>query len=457
MYAVIDVETTGGNAQFGKITEIAIYVHDGLQVVDEFVSLINPECAIPPFITQLTGISNEMVEDAPKFYEVAKRIVEITEDTVFVAHNAGFDYNFIKWEFKRLGYHFERNTLCTVKLSRKLIPGRPSYSLGKLCGQFGIEINGRHRAGSDAFATVKLLELLMQNASAGEFEKLVKRDVLPNRLNDHLGKEVIQNLPESIGVYYFFDEKGDPLYVGKSRNIRTRVTKHLTNANTKRAQDMQQRVADVQYELTGSELLALLLESEEIKKLQPFYNQKQRRDSYRYGIFADLRLDGFIHFSYGKKKGLEPVVVCSSEEEARKLMYETTKVYGLCLQKSGLEVAPSEPKACFHHSIKFCQGSCIGEESVDEYNDRAAAAMKTFQFDHPDFLIIDQGRSEEEVSVVKIEEGRYRGFGYADSIVGDHSVEALKDCTSYAQDNREVARIIQGYLKKSKTAKVVRY
>ncbi|MEM8894987.1 MAG: exonuclease domain-containing protein, partial [Bacteroidota bacterium] len=444
MYAVIDVETTGGNAQYGKITEIAIYLHDGLKVVDEFVTLINPECAIPPFITQLTGISNEMVQDAPKFYEVAKRIVEITEGNVFVAHNAGFDYNFIKWEFKRLGYHFERNTLCTVKLSRKIIPGRPSYSLGKLCGQFGIEINGRHRAGGDAFATVKLLEILMQNAKEGEFQKLLKRDVLPNRLNDHLGKEVITELPESTGVYYFFDVNGDPLYVGKSNNLRSRVTKHLAHANTKRAQDMLQRVADVQYELTGSELLALLLESEEIKRLQPIYNQKQRRASYRYGIFADLKLDGFIHFSYGKKKGLEPVVVCSSEEEARKLLYETVKSHRLCLQKSGLELIPSEPKACFHHSIKYCNGSCVGEESTDDYNDRAAAAMKTFQFDHPDFLIIDQGRNEDEVSVVKVEEGRYKGFGYADTSFGEQNLDMLKDCTTYAQDNREVGRIIQG-------------
>ncbi|MEQ8811132.1 MAG: 3'-5' exonuclease, partial [Imperialibacter sp.] len=162
MYAIIDIETTGGNAQFSKITEIAIYVHDGSQVVDEFTTLVNPECNIPPFITKLTGITNEMVEDAPRFFEVAKKIVEITEGKIFVAHNVNFDYGFVRHEFKRLGYEFKRDTLCTVKLSRKILPGKSSYSLGNLCKSLGIEIENRHRAGGDAFATVKLIEILLQ-------------------------------------------------------------------------------------------------------------------------------------------------------------------------------------------------------------------------------------------------------------------------------------------------------
>lgn len=161
MYAVVDIETSGGRAQVDKITEIAIYIHDGEKIVDEFSTLINPETYIPPFITRLTGINNDMVATAPKFYEVAKKIVLMTEGCLFVAHNAPFDYRFIQEEFKRLGYNYQRQTMCTVRMSRKIIPGMGSYSLGNLCQNLGITINNRHRAAGDALATTKLLELLL--------------------------------------------------------------------------------------------------------------------------------------------------------------------------------------------------------------------------------------------------------------------------------------------------------
>lgn len=163
MFAVVDIETTGGNNKSGKITEIAIYVFNGNEITDSFVSLINPECEIPYFITNITGITNEMVANAPKFYEVARKIVEMTANHIFVAHNVSFDYHFIRKEFKDLGFDFNRKTLCTVKLSRQFIPNHRSYSLGNICSELGIEINGRHRAAGDALATVKLLQLILQN------------------------------------------------------------------------------------------------------------------------------------------------------------------------------------------------------------------------------------------------------------------------------------------------------
>jgi DNA polymerase-3 subunit epsilon len=174
MYAVVDIETTGGNFKTGKITEIAIYVFNGTEIIDSFSTLINPECEIPFFITnltgiipanviELTGITNQMVANSPKFYEVARKIVEITANRIFVAHNASFDYNFIKKEFEDLGFDFSRKTLCTVKLSRKHRPNHKSYSLGKICDELGIEVNGRHRAAGDALATVKLLDKILKS------------------------------------------------------------------------------------------------------------------------------------------------------------------------------------------------------------------------------------------------------------------------------------------------------
>jgi len=161
LFAIIDIETTGQSAKTGKITEVAIFIHNGFEITGSFTSLINPECYIPGFITNLTGIDNEMVRNAPKFYEVAKEIVEMTKDMIFVAHNVSFDYRFIQEEFKRLGYTYERQTMCTVRMGRKYIPGFKSYSLGKLCQELGISINGRHRAAGDALATVKVFELIL--------------------------------------------------------------------------------------------------------------------------------------------------------------------------------------------------------------------------------------------------------------------------------------------------------
>lgn len=173
MFAIIDIETTGNKYNFGKITEIAIYQHNGQQITGEYSTLINPEMDIPIFITQLTGIDNSMIKDAPKFYEVAKKIIEMTDGRTFIAHNVNFDYKFIKEEYKRLGYEYNQKTLCTVKMSRRILPGHRSYSLGKLCSDLGIEINGRHRAAGDALATVKLFEILLdRNRTMGDVKAI---------------------------------------------------------------------------------------------------------------------------------------------------------------------------------------------------------------------------------------------------------------------------------------------
>jgi DNA polymerase-3 subunit epsilon len=162
LFVIIDIETTGNNSKYGKITELAVYQHNGQYITNIYSTLINPGIDIPFYITRLTGIDNEMVKNAPKFHEVAKKIIELTSGRVFVAHNVKFDYAFIKEEFNRLGYNFNTKTLCTVQLAKKLLPGHNSYSLGKLCSDLGIEINGRHRASGDALATVKLFEILLK-------------------------------------------------------------------------------------------------------------------------------------------------------------------------------------------------------------------------------------------------------------------------------------------------------
>jgi DNA polymerase-3 subunit epsilon len=276
MYAIVDIETTGGSADKDKITEIAILIHDGKKITDKFVTLINPEREIPQYITELTGITNEMVAGAPKFYEVARRIVEITEGRTFVAHNAGFDYNFIRNEFRNLGYRYQREQLCTVRLSRKLVPGLESYSLGSLCDELGIEIRDRHRAAGDAYATARLLDILIDLNDTSGLDLLSNRLLSNNDLHPGLSIDLIRDLPEETGLYYFYNENNEVLYIGKSRNIRSRVISHINNSSSKRAMQMRRLIADIGYELTGSELIALLKTSAEVRKKKPCYNRNRR-------------------------------------------------------------------------------------------------------------------------------------------------------------------------------------
>ena len=220
-YAIIDVETTGMGIQGNKITEIAIIIHDGTKIIDQYDSLVNPECTIPMTISRLTGIYDYMVSDAPKFYEVAKKVIEITKDCIFVAHNVNFDYNVIHKEFSDLGFPFKRKKLCTVRLSRKLIPGLPSYSLGKLCSSVGIRINDRHRAKGDADATTILFEKLLRlDADNKVFDSFLKPNSREATLPPGLAKEIFEKLPERTGVYYFRNEKEHIIYVGKALNIK---------------------------------------------------------------------------------------------------------------------------------------------------------------------------------------------------------------------------------------------
>ncbi len=457
MYAVVDIETTGGNATYGKITEIAIFIHDGKEVVDQFVSLINPESYIPPFITNLTGITNEMVKDAPKFYEVAKKIVEITEGHIFVAHNAEFDYGFIRQEFKNLGYDFRRDVLCSVRLSKKIIPGHSSYGLGTLCKHYGIIIEGRHRAGGDAYATTKLLDILLDKDQEDYFGQLLRREVVPEMINERLKGEVVKTLPEETGIYYLLNQRGDVIYVGKSKNIRKRVTQHCLNPKNKKQRDLLTEIADVHYEITGSELVALLRESEEIKRLQPRFNRKQIRNSYKFGVFVDLQMDGIMHLKIASvTSATDSLALFSTKAEAEKFLFDFIKKYRLCPQKTGFE-RNYMGKACFHYSIQLCHGVCHHQETVDDYNERLSQAIKRMNFEQASFLILDKGRSENEKSIVRIEEGKYVGYGFADmdNVQGD--LELLKDCTAVKNANREVNGIIKSYLEKNQVDQIIKY
>lgn len=454
VYAVIDIETNGGSIRNAKITEIAIFLFDGKTIVDSFISLVNPETSIPPFITKLTGITEEMVQDAPKFYEIAKKVVEMTENAVFVAHAVSFDYNIIRSEFRRLGFDFVREKLCTVKLSRKLMPLQPSYSLGNLAENLGIEINGRHRAGGDAEATVKLFEILLSLD-----DKKITFGTLSSEKyafdNPNISAELIESLPEETGVYYFFNVEKELIYVGKSTNIRKRVMNHLLNTKSNKAINMRKEIADIDYLVTGSELVALLKESDEIKQKKPIFNRAQTRTYFQYGLFSDQQIDGYIRLEMRKMKdGSLPLTAYVSRKEGMDHLYYLNDQYKLCLSLTGLNTSRG---ACFHHTIKQCNGACVGQEDPEEYNQRVLEAMDSFRLDTQNAMIIDRGRKINERAVVQIKHGKYVGFGYTDLVTTTKGVSEMSGCVEKYQNNRDVQQIIKSYLKKDKAEKVIEY
>jgi DNA polymerase III subunit epsilon len=457
MYAIVDIETTGGNPRTDKITEIAVLLHDGQQIVNEFSTLINPECRIPHHITAITGITNEMVANAPKFYEIAGKLVEITLNSVFVAHNVAFDYGFIRNEFSRLGYNYTRDQLCTVKLSRKLIPGHQSYSLGRICEDLNISINGRHRAMGDAVATAKLFDLLMEINHRGRTDYFTETKATFSGHHPALEVNRIKGLPEEAGVYYFYNDECELIYIGKSRNIKSRVQSHFSNSSSGKALKMKAQIADVGFETTGSELIALLKESFEIKKYKPLFNRRQRRSLFRYELHTFTDSVGYIRFTL-KKTGLDqkesPLICFANKTEARNFMERNIEKYNLCQKLCGLY--PSEGH-CFHYEIGACKGACIGKESPDSYNLRAEKVKNSCRFDVRNLLIIDTGRNAEEKSVVKIEHGKYIGYGYVAPSFASGSQDILHDCIDVYPDSREVQQIIQGYLNNNKAEQIITF
>ena len=446
MYAIIDVETTGTSAMHGKITEIAIVLHDGVSVKETYNTLINPECAIPFHITRLTGITNEMVENAPKFYEVARKIIELTAGNIFVAHNAMFDYSFIKEEFKRLGYEFKRKTICTVKLGRKLIPGHRSYSLGNICADLGIRITDRHRAICDALATAKLFEILVDQ------NNLLKSSLFVQQTYP-LSKEKIGSVPAKTGVYYFYDAHGTIIYIGKSKDIHQRVLNHMSNSQTKKAIEMRDKIADISWEETGSELVALLLESSEIKKHKPLYNRSQRRSGFNFGLFSYEDSVGYINLNIKKIEGDEiPLTTFNFQQEGIDYLHNLAQKYALCKKLCHLENSTGE---CFNAQLHDCHGACTGIESAKSYNLRVNKSIHPLLYRSPNFFVIDAGRARDECAVIRISNGRYNGFGFIPVDYAINDLEILHDCITKYNDNRDTHAIIRGYLNRSKNLKII--
>ncbi|HXP51650.1 MAG TPA: exonuclease domain-containing protein [Bacteroidia bacterium] len=452
MFAIIDIETCGSKFHHpqGRIIDIAILIHDGLQVVDSFSTLINPGCHISGFYSNLSGITNDMVADAPHFHQVAKKIVELTEGKIFVAHNVGFDYSFIKEEFAFLGYNFRREKLCTVRLSRKLLPKRISYSLGHLCASLNIPINGRHRAFGDAEATAKLFDLLLQLKSQNPQYRSMGVDELMTSRIDKIKDYILKKLPEACGVYYFLDKEGKIIYIGKSTNIYNRAISHFNN-HERKGKKMLNELYNAEHVLTGSELIALLLEAEEIKKHKPHFNRAQKADIFTHSINWFEDKDGIINFKIAPYEESENSLQAFTTHIAARERLETwIDENSLCLKYCGL----SEDEVCFNHQIKKCHGICAGLETREEYNTRALKLVDEYSFGKKNFMVVDKGRRPDEQSLILIEDGHYAGYGYFDSSTQMQNPAELKEVIKHTTYYADHDNLVRGYLKSKNLRKI---
>lgn len=387
-----------------------------------------------------------MLRNAPKFYEVAKRIVEITENCIVVAHNAEFDYRILKTEFNRLGFKYKRKTLCTVQLSKTLIPDMPSYSLGKLARALGIPVSDRHRANGDAQATVKLFKLLLSKDSDKNIIKNTVKVEQRSKLSSNL-KAIIEELPSETGVYYIHDDKGDIIYIGKSKNIKKRITQHFTNSNSK-SRKIQALVTSVSYEKTGSELVALLKESEEIKKIKPIFNRALRKTIFTHALYEFTDSNGYTNLKIDKANGdQQPITTFTNRQSAKNFMSVVVENHQLCQKLCGLYKTNS---SCFSYEVKECKGACINEEPPETYNQRVQQLIDYYSYENKNLLIIDRGRYIDEKSVVVIQNGIFKGLGFFDLNYQIKNIDILLSLITEMSNTRDNQHIIQNYVRKNK-------
>ena len=393
-----------------------------------------------------------MLVNAPKFFEIAKRIIEITKDCIIVAHNASFDYRILRTEFRRLGYDFQSHTICTVALSQRLLPEQPSHSLGKLVRSLGIPVTDRHRASGDALATVKLFQLLLEKDVAKtivkEFVKLeIEKGIAPKFLS------ILESLPHRTGVYYIHNEKGNLIYIGKSNNIKKRVNQHFTGTTTK-CKKIQTQVFTVTYEETGSELIALLKESEEIKINKPILNRSQSKTKFDISLYSEKNSDGYIILKLQKTDGRKREITSfTSPQEAKNALFNITAHYNLCQKLTGIYETNNE---CFQHKINECNGACVGKESVDEYNNRVEEFIINNTFEESNMVLVDRGRKTSERSAILIENGNYKGYCFFDLNYQITNIDILRNLLIPMQNNRDVKNIIQGHIRRKKYLKIIK-
>ena len=429
-YAIVDIETTGGHAGANGITEIAVILHNGKQVEGQYQTLINPEQPIPRYITALTGITNEMVRQAPTFQEVADNIYNLLQHRVFVAHNVNFDYSFVKHHLQQHGYELNTKKLCTVRLSRKVFPGYLKYSLGSICRELDITISDRHRAMGDAEATAILFSRIIESDTDGHLHIMLKGKNKEQYLPLHVPSEHLERLPSTPGVYYFHNQKGKIIYVGKAVDLQKRVRSHFSNNDkSRRKQEFIRNVCSITHQACGNELMALILECTEIRRLWPEHNRSLKRFEHSYGLYSFEDQNGFLRLGIEKKrKHLQPLYTFNLLYEGQNLLRKLVKEYSL-----------SEALCFIDPTAEAVQ------EAPQAYNQRVEQAITMLQKQLPTFAVLGPGKEDQERSILLIERGRFYGMGYVPDQYTVSTTEELKSRLTQYPDNDYIRGLIHQY------------
>ena len=441
-YAIVDIETTGGNASSSRITEIAIIIHDGIKVVDRWETLVHPQKEIPSAIFSLTGINNEMVRDAPIFDEIAEKVLEMLTGRIFVAHNVNFDYSFIRHQLEESGFKWTARKLCTVRAARKIKSGLGSYSLGILCRSLDIPLINQHRAGGDADATAILFSRLLEWDVEGEIEKMIKKTAQDQRLPANLPPDDFEQLPEKPGVYYFYDQTRKVIYVGKAINLKKRVASHFSGHNiSPQRQNFLRDIYGISFEVCATELMALLLECSEIKKLWPTYNRALKRFDPKYGLYEYEARSGYRYLAIGKLGKFQTCI------ESFNSLYNGINVLRSLAEQFGID-------------NRFCkygtdsQGEFLPKldptnlPEVEQHNCQVENAIDFLLKNRPSFAIVDKGRSAEERSCIWVENGHFYGMGYIASDVGFTEPSEIREYVTQYSSNQYIMQLIYAYAEK---------
>jgi len=380
--AFVDLETTGVRSRYDRIIEIGIVLVDDDTVTSTYSSLINPGSHIPPSIQEMTGITQKELETAPSFRDIHDTIQELLVDRVFVAHNARFDYGFLKSEFKRLEKSFSPKQFCTVRFSRTLFPTLPRHNLDTIIAHFDIHVANRHRALDDAQATYEFFRKAREKTDPDIFlqavEKTLKKPYLPKNLDAHM----LDALPESPGVYIFYGDDTFPLYIGKSINIKDRVLSHFSDILSPTEMNISQQITRIETVKTAGELGALFLESKMIKEHLPLYNKMLRQTQELFILKKNENEDGYFTTSLEQLSRSEPpdiqtnLGIYRTRRQAKESQSALTLKYSLCEKLLGLEKTNG---ACFGYRLERCRGACIGKESPLSYNMRFVEAFSTLK------------------------------------------------------------------------------
>ncbi len=430
MFAIVDIETTGGHAGANNITEIAIVLHNGYEVEGKYSTLVNPCMPIQKYVQGLTGITDAMVANAPRFEHLADNIYNLLKDRIFVAHNVNFDYSFVKHQLSLAGYELNTHKLCTIRLAKKIFPNLPKYGLGTVCRELNISMNDRHRASGDALATAELFSLLIQHDTSGELDNMVKKNA--NRyLPPHVSIDILEQMPAKPGVYYFHNKAGKVVYVGKAKNIKKRVISHFSNNKpSKQKQDFMREVHQISFTPCSSEFVASVLESVEIKRLWPAFNKSQKHVEHQFGIFTYEDVKGYLRLGIDKKKKiLQPILSFGQYAEAHSTLWKWVNERSL------------HPALC---ALDRSKTSFPDLPSVATHNEQIKELITNIRSTKPSFLI-----QEPDHYYILVLEGRFYGMGHLTTTQITDNANLLQELLTPYAENEVVKSLISNYVEKN--------